>query len=103
MLGPGDVAGPEDDLASPLVDPLVRLPQGRQLEGQIGVGEGNHPAGGPQHGRPHSAAFAAMLGQADRGKPRPQDIGQLPGVIAAAVIRDHDAIVNPPLVRNNPS
>ena len=60
MLRALDVAGAEDHVALAAADPLVALPQGRELEGQIGVGEGQHAAGGAEHGGPHGPALAAL-------------------------------------------
>ena len=99
--GPGDVAGPEDHFAGPLVDPLVSFPEGRQLEGQVGVGEGDHPAGGRsmavRTAQPLPRCSASRM--VENGSQAP---GQLGGAVAAAVVCDDNAVVDTPMVEEHP-
>ena len=45
------VARAEDHFALAVVDPLISALQCREIEGKVGVGKGDHAAGGVQHGR----------------------------------------------------
>ncbi len=66
MFGTRDIAGAEDDVRLAAADPLVALLQGRELEGEIGVGEGQHAAGGAEHGNPHGASLSALRNNPQR-------------------------------------
>ncbi len=98
IFGAVDVAGAEDHVAPSAADPFVALSHGVEPEGQIGVGEAEHPAGGVEHGGSHGPSLAALGHNAQRRTARAELRGQHGGSVGAAVVGDQHAIVDGPIV-----
>ena len=62
----------EYDVGQFLANQLIGVAEGIKIEGQIGVGEGDDPAGGANHRASHGATFAALPGHTHRRAAPPE-------------------------------
>ncbi len=96
VLGFGKVAHAEHRFAFAAADPLASRAQRSHFVRQIGVGEGDDPAGRRQHAPTDRRAFALLSLRADRRETLSEPIADGRRAVAAAVVHDDHAIVDAP-------